>query len=305
MPSVPPAHAGEPVRSPDKACNPAPPPLKASAAAPSGTPGQKSPLKEPHPVPVYRYRIVHSYPHDPGAFTQGLLYHDGHLYEGTGLHGRSSLRKVELETGRVLKLRDLPHRYFGEGIAICANRLFQLTYRSGIGFVYDLDLRPAGSFTYAGEGWGLTCDGSRLILSDGTAKLRWLDTRTFRIVRELVVTHQGRPLGHLNELEYVRGEIFANVWQTDRIARISPETGAVTGWIDLGGLSSEMGTDTKFVPISDKSVPVAVAGSETGPVSAPPEIDVLNGIAYDERGDRLFVTGKHWPKLFEIRLMQK
>ena len=174
----------------------------------------KRPVRLDQPAtPVYGYKIVNTYPHDPGAFTQGLIYHEGYLYEGTGLHGVSSLRKVALQNGRVLKRRDLPHKYFGEGIALCGNRLFQLTYRSGIGFVYDLDLRPAGSFTYAGEGWGLTCDGGRLILSDGTATLRWLDARTFRIVREVVVRHQGRPLAHLNELEYVKGEIFANVWQ--------------------------------------------------------------------------------------------
>ncbi|PKN04384.1 MAG: glutamine cyclotransferase [Deltaproteobacteria bacterium HGW-Deltaproteobacteria-9] len=227
-------------------------------------------------VPVYAYRIVNAYPHDPDAFTQGLIFHDGRLYEGTGLHGASSLRKVELETGKVLKRRDLPEKYFGEGVAFCGNRLIQLTYQSKIGFIYDLDLRQIGSFNYATEGWGLTCDGNRLILSDGTARLRWLDAKTFEVVKQITVTDQGRPVCNLNELEYVKGEIFANIWKTDYIARISPETGHVTGWINLGGLSQQ------FEPTTP--------------------IDCLNGIAYDAKGDRLFVTGKFWPKVFEIRL---
>ncbi len=230
-------------------------------------------------TPVYGYRIVNTHPHDPGAFTQGLIFHDGRLYEGTGLHGFSSLRQVELETGKVLKRHDLPDQYFGEGVAFCGSRLIQLTYQSKIGFIYDLDLRPFGSFNYPTEGWGLTCDGSRLILSDGSATLRWLDAKTFEMVKQMTVKDQGRPVGHLNELEFVKGEIFANIWQTDIIARISPDTGQVTGWIDLGGLSQQL----------------EPAGF----------IDVLNGIAYDERGDRLFVTGKLWPKLFEIRLIKK
>lgn len=231
-------------------------------------------------VPVYGYRIVRTYPHDPGAFTQGLIYRDGYLYEGTGLHGRSSLRKVELETGRVLKIHPLPEKYFGEGIALCENRLFQLTFQSNTGFIYDLDFRQIGQFAYTTEGWGLTCDGGRLVMSDGTAVLRWLDSETFKIIRQITVTDQGRPVKHLNELEYVRGEIFANVWGTDTIARIKPELGNVIGWIDLGGLRKEL---------------------QTG--GAP--IDVLNGIAYDEQKDRLFVTGKFWPKLFEIKLIRK
>jgi glutamine cyclotransferase len=230
-------------------------------------------------VPVYGYRIVNIYPHDPGAFTQGLFYHSGFLYEGTGLHGRSSLRKVELETGNVLKRHDLPEKYFGEGIAFCGNRLIQLTYQERIGFVYDPDLRPVGSFNYPTEGWGLTCDGAHLILSDGTATLHWLDAKTFKVIKKITVTDKGRPVGHLNELEYIKGEIFANIWETDTIARISPDTGEVTGWIDLCGLSRQLGQE------------------------AP--IDVLNGIAYDAQGDRLFVTGKFWPKLFEIRLFRK
>jgi glutamine cyclotransferase len=245
------------------------------AREPNKTPAQKSFNPDLPNVPVYGYRIVNAYPHDPDAFTQGLLYHDGRLYEGTGLHGASSLRKVELNTGKVLKRQDLPEKYFGEGIAFCGNRLIQLTYQSRIGFIYDLDLRQVGSFNYPTEGWGLTCDGENLILSDGTATLRWLDAKTFRMVKQITVTDQGRPVGHLNELEFVKGEIFANIWPTDTIARISPDTGKVTGWIDLGGLLQQ------FYPATP--------------------VDVLNGIAYDAQGDRLFVTGKLWPKLFEVK----
>jgi glutamine cyclotransferase len=249
-------------------------------------------------TPVYGYKIVNAYPHDPEAFTQGLVYRDGYLYEGTGLHGFSSLRKVELQTGKVLKRHNLPEKYFGEGITFCGKYLIQLTYQSNIGFIYDMDLRQVGSFNYPTEGWGLTFDGKHLILSDGTATLRWLDAGTFKMVKQITVTDQGRPVPHLNELEFVKGEIFANIWETDTIARISPDTGDVLGWIDLAGLArlaqeaGAAGTDLKSVPISVKSVPI-------------PVIDVLNGIAYDERGDRLFVTGKLWPKLFEIQLIKK
>jgi glutamine cyclotransferase len=265
------------------------------ALEPTQAPAKKSTNPDRSATPLYGYKIVNAYPHDPDAFTQGLVYRDGYLYEGTGLHGASSLRKVELETGEVLKRRDLPEKYFGEGIAFCGNRLSQLTYQSMVGFIYDMDLRQVGSFNYPTEGWGLTCDGENLILSDGTATLRWLDAGTFKMVKQIIVTDQDRPVAHLNELEFVKGEIFANIWKTDTIARISPNTGEVTGWIDLGGLAQlaqasvsagrGMGTDLKSVPI--------------------PVIDVLNGIAYDERGDRLFVTGKLWPKLFEIQLIKK
>jgi glutamine cyclotransferase len=250
------------------------------AHEPAQMPAEKSSPPELSSVPVYGYRIVATYPHDPGAFTQGLTYENGVFYEGTGLHGRSSLRKVDLETGRVLKVHPLPEKYFGEGVALCRNRLFQLTYRSNTGFIYDRDFRQIGQFSYPTEGWGLTCDGRRLIMSDGTAVLRWLDSKSFKIIKKITVTDQGRPVPHLNELEYVRGEIFANVWETDTIARIAPGSGKVVGWIDLSGLSGQL-----------------PAGREP--------IDVLNGIAYDERGDRIFVTGKFWPKLFEIKLIKK
>ncbi len=238
-----------------------------------------SPAPEPSDVPVYSYRVIRAYPHDPAAFTQGLAWADGFLYEGTGLEGRSSLRKVDLKTGRVLKIRCLAKGHFGEGIALCGDRLVQLTWQSRVGFVYDRDFRQTGRFTYSGEGWGIACDGLRLVMSDGTATLRRLDARTFKPVGQVTVTDRGRPVARLNEIEFVRGELFANVWGTDFIARIDPESGRVLGWIDLRGLSGMLGASA--------------------------EIDVLNGIAYDGRGGRLFVTGKFWPKLFEIRLVRR
>jgi glutamine cyclotransferase len=234
------------------------------------------------PVPVYGYRVTRSYPHDRQAYTQGLVYHEGVLYEGTGLNGRSSIRKVRLETGEVLQIRPLDREHFGEGIVIWKNALVQLTWRSGIGFVYDAQtFQPRRTFSYAGEGWGLTHDGTRLIMSDGseTGTLRFLDPETLRETGKLVVRDgAGRPVDELNELEFVKGEIYANVYQTDRIARISPKTGRVVGWIDLHGLLD----------------PRDAAGAE-----------VLNGIAYDAAKDRLFVTGKQWPKLFEIQLVAR
>jgi glutamine cyclotransferase len=231
-------------------------------------------------LPVYGYRVVNVYPHDRQAFTQGLIWCDGFLYEGTGLHGASSLRKVRLETGRVVEQHSLDRQYFGEGITEWGGRLLQLTWNSNLGFVYDrAGLKVRGTFRYPGEGWGLTHDRDRLIMSDGTATLRFLDPKTFRETGRLNVQNGGAPLADLNELEFVRGEIFANVYRTDLIARISPKTGAVTGWIDLSGL----------LPEADRRIPV----------------DVLNGIAYDAGGNRLFVTGKLWPKLFEIELFRR
>ncbi len=232
-------------------------------------------------LPVYGYTVVRSYPHDTNAYTQGLLYEDGVLYEGTGRNGYSSIRKVKLETGEVLKVRPLDARYFGEGIVIWKDRLIQLTWQSGIGFVYDKNtFEPQRTFSYAGEGWGLTHDGTRLIMSDGsdTGTLRYLDPDTLRQTGTLIVREGKRPVDELNELEFVKGEIYANVYQTDRIARISPATGQVIGWIDLGGLLA----------------PRDAAGAE-----------VLNGIAYDAANDRLFVTGKLWPKVFEIRVVAR
>lgn len=224
------------------------------------------------------YRIIHTYPHDPSAFTQGLIYSDGHLYESTGLNGHSSLRMVDLQTGRVLQSVPVPSRYFGEGLAAWGSTLVQLTWQAHIAFVYDrFSFRLLRTFHYDGEGWGLTADGKDLILSDGTAYLRFLDPTNFHEVRRIEVRDQGQPVTQLNELEYVRGQIYANVWHSDRIARISPATGAVMGWINLSGL----------LPDNERSDPEAV----------------LNGIAYDPIHDRLFVTGKLWPKLFEIKVI--
>ncbi len=232
-------------------------------------------------VPVYGYQVVRSYPHDPEAFTQGLAYHDGHLYEGTGLNGRSSIRRVRLETGEVLQIQRLEPQYFGEGITVWQDTIVQLTWQSEIAFVYDrATFQRRRTFPYHGEGWGLTHDGKRLVMSDGQAdgQLRFIDPTTMRESGRLPVRDSGRPVGGLNELEIVKGEILANVWPSHRVARISPATGRVTGWIDLSGLLS----------------PREAAG-----------VDVLNGIAYDAAGDRLFVTGKLWPKLFEIKIVQR
>ena len=227
-------------------------------------------------APVSGYEIVRTYPHDPRAFTQGLFFLDGFLYEGTGLNGQSGIRKVKLENGEVVQVQKLDAQYFGEGIAPVDDTIVQLTWQAGVGFVYDRQtFERLRSFTYEGEGWGLTYDGTRLIMSDGTPVLRFLDPKTLEVTGRVEVKDGGRPVDDLNELEMVKGEIFANVWSTDRIARISPKTGAVTGWIDLRGLLS---------PADAKGV------------------DVLNGIAYDAAKDRLFVTGKLWPKLFEIRV---
>ena len=226
--------------------------------------------------PVSHYRVIHAYPHDPGAFTQGLIYLDGYLYESTGLNGRSSLRMTELTTGKVLQKQPVGAQYFAEGMTNFAGRLYQLTWQSGKAFVYDrFSFKLLREHTYTGEGWGLTNDGKRLILSDGTAQIRFIDPQTFAVTSKITVTDQGRPIDRLNELEYVRGEILANIWQTELIARISPTTGKVLGWIDLSGL---------LTPAESQGV------------------DVLNGIAYDAKQDRLFVTGKLWPKIFEIKL---
>lgn len=244
-------------------------------------PAPPPPVAEQTPAPaMYTYRVVNTYPHDPSAFTQGLVYHDGHLFESTGLHGESTLRKVRLETGEVLERRALDARYFAEGLTAWQDRLVQLTWQAGRGFVYDLDsLDVVRTFDYTGEGWGLTHDGTRLLMSDGSSTLRWLDPGTFAERGRLAVLDRGSPVSQLNELEYVRGEIWANIWQADRIARISPETGDVIGWVDLAGI----------LPAGERLHADAV----------------LNGIAYDEAGDRLFVTGKLWPKLFEIRIERR
>lgn len=231
-------------------------------------------------VPVYGYRVINSYPHDPDAFTQGLLYDNGTLYESTGLNGRSTLREVNIKTGEVIRSRSLPAKYFGEGIAAVSNKIVQLTWRSKSGFVYDKrSFKVLKRFHYTGEGWGITYDGRNLIMSDGTDTLRFLDPSTFKTVGQLEVYSDRGKVGKLNELEYVEGEIFANVWGEERMARIDPKTGRVTGWIDLSG----------------------ILGAE----DRKKKVDVLNGIAYDTENKRLFVTGKLWPKLFEIEIVPK
>ena len=237
----------------------------------------------PAEPPLYTYEIVKTYPHDPKSFTQGLVFDNGIFYESAGLNaahsGHSTLRKVEVATGKVLKLVDVPEPYFAEGLALFEGKLFQLTWQHHKGFIYDRDTFAAqGEFNYSGEGWGLTQDDKSLILSDGTHQLRFLDPVTFQEQRRISVVDRAGPVDELNELEYVKGEIFANVWMEDRIVRVDPKDGKILGWIDMRGLKDE----------------------QDGP-----EADVLNGIAYDAAQDHLYVTGKKWSKLFEIRLKRK
>jgi glutaminyl-peptide cyclotransferase len=232
-------------------------------------------------TPEYGYRVVHAYPHDINAFTEGLEYRAGYLYESTGLKGRSWLRKEDLESGKVLQQIDLDPQYFGEGITILNQQIFRLTWQSQIGFVYDqANFRLKRTFNYPGEGWALTNDGQNIYMDDGTSQIRVWDPYTLQEKRRITVRDNGVPVDMLNELEWVRGEIYANIWQTDRIARISPVDGRVLGWIDCTGLLS--------------------ASDQTGGEGA-----VLNGIAYDVLGDRLLVTGKLWPKIFQIKLVPK
>ncbi len=245
----------------------------AQSASPAGTP----PAATTAAAKAATYEVVATYPHDPTAFTQGLVYLDGHLLESTGLNGQSTLRRVELTTGRVLQQVRLPAHYFAEGMTVLGGKIYQLTWQSQKGFVYDLaTFVLEKEFTYTGEGWGLTTDGRSLILSDGTDQIRFLDPATFQVTRTVSVTRDGQPLRLLNELEFIRGEIFANIWQSNTVARIDPATGRLTGVIDFFGL----------LPAADRTA----------------HTDVLNGIAYDAATDRLFVTGKNWPKLFEVRL---
>lgn len=235
----------------------------------------------PAPPPVYGYRVINRYPHDPNAFTQGLVWHEGVVYEGTGLSreygGVSTLRRVELETGEVQQMITLPDQYFGEGIVLWQDTIIQLTWRNRVGFVYDrqsFDLLR--EFNYATEGWGITHDGARLIVSDGTDTLYFWDPETLLEIGRVAVYDLDGPVTRLNELEYINGEVWANVWLTDRIARIDPQNGRVTAWVDLSGL-----LDGVLLP-------------------RPP--DVLNGIMFDAANGRLFVTGKYWPLLFEIEI---
>lgn len=231
-------------------------------------------------TPAYTFEVVTVHPHDPGAFTQGLLWHDGRLFESTGEVGTSNIREVDLKTGRVIRQRDLAAPHFGEGIVIFGDKLYQITWKTNKAFVYDWKtFAPTGEFTYEGEGWGLTTDGTSLIMSNGSPTLAWRDPKTFAVRKSLEVTDNGTPVNALNELEWVKGEIWANVWQSEQIARIDPTTGKVTGWIDLTGI----------LPSLDRT------GAE----------DVMNGIAYDADADRYFVTGKKWSKLYEIRLKRR
>ncbi|HRR05609.1 MAG TPA: glutaminyl-peptide cyclotransferase [Candidatus Woesebacteria bacterium] len=226
-------------------------------------------------TPNYTYKIINTYPHDRAAFTQGLIFNDGFLYESTGLYGRSSLRKVNLKTGMILKKHLLPPLVFAEGITLLGTKIIQLTWKSKMGFVYNKEnFEVLQTFHYPTEGWGITNDGKQLIMSDGSSTLFFLDPETFKEIDKIDVRDQeGAAVKGINELEYIKGEIFANIWPTMRIARISPKTGKVMGWIDLAGV----------VPLEK-------------------DTDVLNGIAYDEKNDRLFVTGKLWPKVFEIKI---
>lgn len=231
-------------------------------------------------VPVYTYEVVNSWPHDPTAFTQGLVFYDGSLYESTGHYGSSTLRRIDLRNGQIIKRVRVSEKCFAEGITLYQGKIYQLTWTENRALVYDLkSLRLESEITYEGEGWGLTNDGSSLIMSDGTNQLRFLDPVTLKTIRTINVKDNDEPLVDLNELEYIKGEIFSNVWKQDRIARIDPHDGRLMGWIDLTGL----------LPLTDHPGPE----------------DVLNGIAYDEKENRLFVTGKRWPKIFEIRIKLK
>ena len=248
------------------------------APSPAGKDGQnKTTLQS---VPTYTFAIINAYTHDKDAFTQGLAFENGTLYEGTGLYGKSSLRRVDLKSGKVLQVHALPYEYFGEGIAIFRDTIIQLTWRSKKGFVYDKNnFEILRDFTYVTEGWGITHDGKRLIMSDGTSTLYFLDADTFKTTGHIQVYDNEKLVGDLNELEFIDGQIYANVWRTENIAMIDPRSGRVTGWIDLSGI----------LPPQADGKPV----------------DVLNGIAYDTANNRLFVTGKLWPKLFEIKLATK
>ena len=249
-----------------------------ATATPAAT---RTPQTSPTPIPArhYTYRVINSFPHNRLAFTQGLIFEDGIFYEGTGLRGRSSLRKVDVETGTVLQQLDLANQYFGEGITAFGNRIIQLTWTSQTGFIYDKNsFAMLGSFHYPTQGWGITHDGTRLIMSDGTATLYFWDPETLEEIGSVLVLDGNTPVPQLNELEYIHGEVYANVWLTDYIVRIDPNSGQVTGWINLSDI----------LPAEDRT------GAE----------NVLNGIAYDATDSRLFVTGKLWPKVFEIELVE-
>ena len=248
----------------------------------SGSSGDPPPVLAPDPR-VAGYTVVKSWPHDPGAFTQGLEFEKGRLYEGTGGEGKSELREVALETGDAVRISTLPPNVFGEGITILGNRIYQLTWKSNRGFIYDLaTFRRISEFTYDGEGWGLANDGTSLIMSDGTETVTFRDPATFAVSRTLEVHDGDRPVSQLNELEWINGELWANVWQSDSLVRINPQSGEVVGWINLRGIFSA----------SDR-------GRYLQPGQA---VDVLNGIAYDDSTKRLLVTGKWWPRIYHIAI---
>jgi glutamine cyclotransferase len=233
-------------------------------------------------APIFYYEIIDVFPHDPQAFTQGLVWEDGLLYEGTGLYGASSLRKVELEIGKILQLYQLPDIYFGEGITIFEDRIYQLTWKEQIGFIYDTDsFQLLKTFSYPHEGWGITHDEEYLIISDGSPVLHFVDPLTLKEIKQVKVHDQQTLVYRINELEYIKGKIFANIWQTDLIAIISPESGEVFAWVDLSDIL------------------------ENVHIKANQPIDVLNGIAYDSLNERLFVTGKWWPVVFQIKITEK
>jgi glutaminyl-peptide cyclotransferase len=231
-------------------------------------------------TPIYTINIVNAFPHNSEAFTQGLIYWNGYLYESTGLYKQSTLRKLNIKSGKAIKKIELPDEYFGEGIAIIGGKIFQLTWKNETCFVYDLaTFKQTRKFNYFGEGWGLTTDGKKLMMSNGSSEITFLDPKSFAIIRKILVHDVNRPVINLNELEYIKGEIWANIFMEDVIVRINPETGEVLGWIDLSRLYSKILKKTKM--------------------------DVLNGIAYDSKNDRIFVTGKYWPKIFEIKVIKK
>ncbi len=230
-------------------------------------------------VDHYTYSIVKTYPHDRTAFTQGLFYHDGHLYESTGLRGQSNLRKVAVGSGEIKKIRSLPSAFFGEGTTLFRDKIYQLTWQSRTGFIYDMDFNLSGRFQYNTEGWGLTNDGRHFIMTDGSHNLYFRDTKNFAIRKKLEVTYKGQPVRHLNELEYIDGMVYANVWKKDYVVIIDPDSGVVTGVVDLSDMIN--------------------------PEDYNHRLDVLNGIAYDADNDRLFVTGKLWPLIFEIKIHRR
>lgn len=237
-----------------------------------------SPLWAPDDgTPVYRYRVVANYPHDPTAFTEGLVFFHGFLYEGTGLNGKSEIRQQNLTSGDVIRSVSLPWEHFGEGITILDGKIYQLTWRSKTGFVYDLNFTPVQEFTYSTEGWGLTNNGSHLMMSDGTSNLYFLDPMNMSVVGQVQVKDGEAPVDRLNELEYINGEVWANVWQTELVVRISPQSGRVLGWVNFTGLLS----------------PTERIGT-----------DVLNGIAFDAAGNRILVTGKFWPTIFQVEVVR-